>query len=66
MPQENLKDIKKFAIIFDENSTHQDVLKQFVDGLTKNRFAPKGEVMDMLGDAKILLKNGPKYSEVKK
>ena len=51
----NYEDTKSFSILFNDASTHEDVLKQFVNGLVKNKFAPRGEIIEMLEDVRIIL-----------
>lgn len=53
----NFEDTKSFAIIFREDNSHQDVIQQFVNGLVKNKFAPKKEIIEHLEIARALLTN---------
>lgn len=50
------KDIKVVTIVFDEDSTHIDVINQFINGLTYNKFAPKKEIIWHLENIKVLIK----------
>lgn len=52
----NFEDTKSFAIMFREDNSHQDVISQFVDGLVKNKFAKKKEIVENLKMADILIK----------
>jgi len=46
---------KQITIVFDENSTHQEVIRQFVDKLFTHDFASRKEIVENLKIADILL-----------
>lgn len=47
---------KQIMIVFDENTTHQEIIRQFVDKLFTHDFASREEIIDSLKVADILLK----------
>jgi len=46
---------EEIVIVFNKNTTHQDVIRQFVDKLFCRGFAPRKEIIENLQVADILL-----------
>lgn len=48
--------LKTFCVCFGENSTHEDVIKQVIEGLVKNKFAKKREIIEMWENTSVFCK----------
>jgi len=54
---ELLKDLKTVTIVFDENTSHTEVIRQFVDKMHKVRKCPRKEIIEHLEMTSLLLKD---------
>ena len=54
-PDKCFEDIKSISILFDDNTSHANVIGQFVDKLAVHKFASKHEIIENLRMADILL-----------
>lgn len=50
---------EEVIIVFNKNTTHQDIIRQFVDKLFRRGFASRKEIIENLKVADILLKFAP-------
>lgn len=41
-----LKDLKTVTIIFDENTSHSEVIEQFIEKMVKAKFAKRKEIVE--------------------